>query len=189
MKPFLPLVVFGMLTVGSGAVLASSWSLNEFKPKVMPVLVQVDSQGKVTDASPANELPPRFDRLLRENLDQMITKPATDRHGRPISSQFIINLTLEATPRPEGDYSARFAYVSSKPVPSGSWYWVHIDGHRLALADRNSFRRTEHFHYNDNRPAYQPAYNRSYSSPTPPVQNTSQNASRSAHASATAHGR
>lgn len=65
MKPFLPLVVFGMLTVGSGAVLASSWSLNEFKPKVMPVLVQVDSQGKVTDASPANELPPRFDRLLR----------------------------------------------------------------------------------------------------------------------------
>ncbi|WP_426700268.1 hypothetical protein ACPPVV_12780 [Rhodanobacter sp. Col0626] len=177
MKHFLPLVFFGMLAVGSGVAVASSGSLNEFKPRVMPVLLQVNAQGRITDASPSTELSPQLNRLLMQNLAEMISKPATDRRGRPMSSQFIINVALQASPRPEGDYDARFAYVSSNPVPSGSWYWVHIDGHRLALANRNSFDRRQHFRYNENRGSYRPANFRSFqSAPTRSIQNASRNA-------------
>lgn len=190
MNRFLPLAFFGMLAAGSGVAVASSWSLNEFKPKVLPVLVQVNAHGKITDASPSTELSPQINRLLRKNLAEMISKPATDRHGRPISSQFIINLALQTSPRPEGDYDVSFAYVSSKPVPSGSWYWVHIDGHRLALANRNSIDRMERFRHNDYQPAYRPAYNRNYQqTPTLPAQNASQNAPRATSAPGSARGR
>jgi hypothetical protein len=173
MKRLSPLAFFALLAASSGVAATSPESLNSFRPKVLPVLVQVNAQGRVTDASPSIELSPRINRLLMANLGEMISKPATDRHGRPISSQFIINLALEASPRAEGDYEARFAYVSSKPVPSGSWYWVHIDGHRLALADRNSIHRIEHFRYDNYRPAYRPTYNQNFRPPQPPVQNAS----------------
>ncbi|MGB3268863.1 MAG: hypothetical protein WBA65_02805 [Rhodanobacter sp.] len=138
---FLQPTLFTALTLlaGTGPALASSASLNGFTPRVLPVLVQVNARGKVTDASPAMKLSPRLARLLRENLDEMISQPAVDRHGRPVSSQFVINLALQAASRAEGAYDARFAYVSASPVPAGSWYWVHIDGHRLALANQHSF--------------------------------------------------
>lgn len=174
MKPLLPLVLFGMLTAGSGVAMASSGSLTQFKSKVMPVLVQVNAQGKITSVSPSEELSPKVNRLLMQNLTEMISKPATDRHGRPISSQFIINVALQTSPRAEGDYYANFAYVSSKPVPSGSWYWVHIDGHQLALADRNSVNRRERIRYENYRPAYRPAYQQNHQ--PPPVQNAPRNA-------------
>ncbi len=130
---------FAVLAACSGAAAAESASLNQFKPHVLPVLVQVDSHGKVIGASPAMDLSPRLTRLLRENLDEMISQPATDKHGQPVSSQFVINLALQAASRAEGAYDARFAYVSALPVPAGSWYWAHIDGHRLALANQHSF--------------------------------------------------
>lgn len=164
-----------VLAVGAGAAMADSQSLNEFRPRVMPVLVHVDARGKVTEVSPSTELSPKVSRLLRENLDEMITKPATE-HGRPVSSQFVINLAMQASPRQEGDYLARFVYVSSSPVPNGSWYWVHIDGHRLALANRSDFGRQPRFHY-DNRREYPgerfPTYQRT---PSPPIQNTARSA-------------
>jgi hypothetical protein len=59
--------------------------------------------------------------------------------GHPVSSQFVINLAMQATPRTDGKYDARFVYVSTSPVPSGSWYWVHQDGVRLALAPQGGF--------------------------------------------------
>jgi hypothetical protein len=158
--------------------MADSQSLNEFRPGVMPVLVHVDARGKVTDVSPSVELSPKVNRLLRQNLDELITKPATD-HGRPVSSQFVINLAMQASPRADGDYLARFVYVSSSPVPSGQWYWVHIDGHRLALANRSDFGRQQRFHVD--RRDYPgdrfPVYERTSS---PSVQNTSHSAPSSA---------
>lgn len=143
MKSIQRSAVFGALIACSGAALASSGSLNEFRPKVLPVLVQVNSHGKVTDMSPAMELSPPLRRLLRANLDEMISAPATDKHGRPISSQFIMNLALQASPLDNGNFDAHFAYLSTAPVPAGSWYWVHIDGHRLALARQGSTYRTQ----------------------------------------------
>jgi len=120
----------------AGAIADDSMSLNQFPHKVEPVLVQVNAQGRVTEASPAYQLTPKLRRLLRANLDGMIRKPAVDKHGKPVPSQFIMNLAVRTEPRTDGNYDAWFAYVSTKPVPPGSWYWVHLDGDRLALASQ-----------------------------------------------------
>ncbi|MCX7514713.1 hypothetical protein [Frateuria sp. STR12] len=136
MKRLCAFLLLGTMAAGQGAV-AMSMSAHSFTPKVLPVLVQVNSHGKVTHVSSAVELTPRYDRLLRQTLDKMITRPAND-HGHPVASQFVINLALQATPRSDGNYDASFAYVSTSPVPAGSWFWVHIDGHRLALRSQDS---------------------------------------------------
>jgi hypothetical protein len=175
MKRFPMMTLAGVLATGAGAAMASSGSLNEFRPGVMPVLVHVNASGKVTDVSPSSELSPKVNRLLRQNLDELITKPATE-HGRPISSQFVINLAVQASPRPEGDYLARFVYVSSSPVPNGSWYWVHIDGHRLALANRNGFDHQPRLHFHapgTYREGNSPGYPRMA---TPAIQNAARSA-------------
>jgi hypothetical protein len=127
------LAMLGLSVTMASAAMADSWSLSPFPPKVLPVLVNVNASGKVTEASPAMELPPAFDRLMRENLDEMITGPA-HRHGRAVSSQFVLNLYLRAIPRKDGEYDVSFAYASTNPVPSGRWHWVSLDGRRLALA-------------------------------------------------------
>ncbi len=129
-----------LLSLGASAALGESMSLTHFTPRFMPVLVQVNAMGKVTNVSPSVELTPQLDRLLRRNLDELISGPATYK-GKAIASQFVINLTLNATAQEQGNYAAQFAYLSSSPVPNGSWYWVHVDGHRLALAERGSFNR------------------------------------------------
>jgi hypothetical protein len=189
MKPIQLPLLLGLLVAGTGVAVASSGSLNEFRPKVLPVLVQVNAHGKVTDASPATELSPRLRRLLLQNLDEMIVKPATE-HGRPVSSQFVANLVLRTTPRAEGSYDAQFAFVSSSPVPSGSWYWVHIDGHRLALASRDSIHRGARIPFNDNRRmdrSWAPSNYRS--APTPLIQNATRSAPSPAPARTNVRGR
>ncbi|KQX98954.1 hypothetical protein ASD22_01195 [Rhodanobacter sp. Root480] len=155
MKPLLPLALFTLLATG-GAATASTQPLNEFPSAILPVLVQVDAQGRVTDASPATKLSPQLDRLLRKNLAEMVSKPATDRHGHPMASQAIINVSLQTSPRTEGDYDAIFAYISTKPVPAGSWHWVHIDGHRLALANRDHQRNRRLFEFSHYRAGFRP---------------------------------
>ena len=170
MKRLQTTLLFGVLSLAASAALASSGSLNEFRPKIMPVLVQVNAHGRVTDASPAMELTPRLRRLLLQNLNEMIVKPATE-HGRPVSSQFVANLALTVTPRREGGYDARFAFVSGSPVPSGSWHWVHVDGHRLALARQDAFDRGVRLHHahdmnrRGNHPAQRPE-------PSPSIRST-----------------
>src|SRR6185312_6058655 len=147
----LPLMLVTLL--GSTNAVADSMSLNQFPHRVEPVLGQVDAAGKVTRASPAYTLPPKMTRLLRDNLSEMIRKPATDKHGKPTSSQFIMNMALQA-----------------KPVPPGSWYWVHLDGDRLALASPDMFQRSRRpsvpvQHYYD---GYRPTY-RGASQPVPAI--------------------
>lgn len=146
MKRFPMIAIAGMLAAGGSAAMAASWSLSDFTPRIMPVLVHVNASGKVTDASPAIELTPGMRRLMLQNLNELITKPATE-HGKAVSSQLVVNLALKVEPRESGDYLAQFAYVSSSPVPSGSWYWVKIDGHRLALASRDDFNRQDRFRF------------------------------------------
>jgi len=170
MKRLCAFVVLGTLAAGQGAA-ATSMSINQFTPRILPVLVQVNSHGKVTDVSPAVQLTPRYERLLRQTLDEMITKPAND-HGRAVSSQFVMNLGLETSSRPDGNYDARFVYVSTSPVPPGSWYWVHIDGHRLALRSRTDMSPRQRFYQ---RPPgyYWPSQPRIFN---PPAQNASHGA-------------
>ncbi|RDJ00350.1 hypothetical protein DVT68_05995 [Dyella solisilvae] len=128
-------MLVGALSVMGSAATASTTSgaLNPFPQRVLPVLVQVNSSGKVTSASPALALEPKMSRLLSQNLSEMITKPA-ESQGRPVASQFILNLQLEATKRPDGRYDAHFVSVSTQPVPAGNWHWVDIEGRKLALA-------------------------------------------------------
>lgn len=150
-------LALGALTIFSGVATAASGSLSEFTPKVLPVLVQVDAHGKVTGVSPATALSPKLDRLLRANLDEMINTPVIDKAGHPKSSQFIINLALQTSPRANGDYDMHFAYVSTSPVPSGSWYWVHTDDRRLALASQGSGNRSKsRIPYRYDEPRYRP---------------------------------
>ena len=152
MKTFRLSLALSALTVFSGMAAAGSGSLSEFIPKVLPVLVQVDSHGKVTGASPAMQLPPKLRRLLRANLDEMVSAPAIDKKGRPMSSQFVMNLALHTSPRPDGDFDVKFAYVSTSHVPAGSWYWVHTDGRELALASQSSRNRGEYIPNHFDRP-------------------------------------
>jgi hypothetical protein len=171
MKRFCTLLLVGTLGAGQAALATPSMSLNQFTPRVLPVLVQVDRTGKVTDVSPSVKLSPRYDRLLRQTLDEMITQPAND-HGHAVASQFVINLGLQASPRPDGKYDAHFTYVSTAPVPAGSWYWEHIDGHRLALRSRNgltpryrNFDREHYRNWNDRPTRFDPPEQRAMREP------------------------
>jgi|GEM_PF-582293 len=182
--PFLAVAVMAVLG-STGAIADDTMSLNQFPHRVEPVLVQVNAQGRVTSASPAYQLTPKLNRLLRANLDGMIRKPAVDKHGKPIPSQFIMNMAVRTEPRTDGNYDAWFAYVSTKPVPPGSWYWVHLDGDRLALASQGMrFRgmrpslQVQHYYHDGYRATYKgssqpvPAM-----APAPAVQSTPGNAS------------
>jgi hypothetical protein len=141
MKSMTTLAIAAALALAAGAADADSMSLTGFRDRVLPVLVKVDTHGKVTRLSSAIELTPRFDRLLRQTVDEMITGPAMD-HGKPVSSQFVMKLGMRATARADGEYDTRFVYLSSSPVPSGEWIWQNEDGHRLALvrADGLNYR-------------------------------------------------
>lgn len=170
MKAFPTALLLGAFAAAPAAF-ADSMSINQFTPRVLPVLVQVDSQGQVRQVSPAVELAPQYDRMLHKTLDQMITQPAKD-HGRAVASQFVINLGLQATARADGKYDAHFVYVSASPVPAGSWYWVHIDGHRLALANRNEVPMHTNRYYERTGERWLPDPYRD----SPPIQNTQQGA-------------
>lgn len=99
----------------------------------MPVLVRVDFHGDVTSVSPAIQFTRRVNQLPRKNLEEMITKPAT-KDGRAVASQFVMYMTLHASPTSDGKYDMQFGYVSASPVPAGEWHRVrNLDGHRLAL--------------------------------------------------------
>lgn len=104
---------------------------------VEPVLVYVNAHGQVTDFTPAYSLSPELMHLLRANLNDMIHTPATDKNGKPVSTQFVINVSLQTTSRSSGGYDAQFTYVSASPVPNGKWYWSHDDTGRLGLASRD----------------------------------------------------
>lgn len=173
-------VLFGLLCV-AGSTASAVDSLSPFPPKVVPVLVQVDAHGKITDTSPAVKLSPQLTRLLNQNLDEMIVAPARI-DGKPVSSQVVINLRLTSEPTgQDGKYSVQFSYVSASPVPSGSWYWVNEDGRRLALARQGSMHRDPVYRY-DNR--VMPPRNHVPVPTTPPVNPPPPPKSNSAGASA-----
>ncbi len=166
MKGIRTAALIGALVAAAGVAQASEMG-DTTQSRVLPVLVQVDTLGQVTSASPATPLSPAMDRLLRQSLDQMINQPAMV-HGTPVPSQFVINLALDATTRADGGYQATFRYVSTSPVPTGSWYWVSVDnGRRFALGDRHDIRQRRVF---DPPRRYVPQQDNrlNQGSPTPP---------------------
>lgn len=136
-------LIASALAALSGTALASSGSLVQFKPQVMPVLVQVDAQGRVTDVQPPFQLAPWSQRLLAQQLDAWINQPATY-HGRPVASRFIIEVAMHTQPRQDGKYDANFVYVKTLPLPyGGALHWDVIDGGLEVALVRNGSGHAE----------------------------------------------
>ena len=121
-------LIASALAALSGGALASSGSLVQFKPQVMPVLVQVNAHGRVTDVRPSFQLTPWSQKLLAQQLDAWINQPATD-NGRPVASRFIIEVAMQTRPRRDGDYDANFVYVKTLPLAyGGALHWDVLNG-------------------------------------------------------------
>lgn len=183
MKRFHALLLFGVLSATGSAAMAQNEALSPFPPKVLPVLVAVSAKGKVTNVSPAIDLPPSFRRLLARNVSELITKPAYD-NGKPVSSQFVMNLALQATPSENGNYDAQFAYISSAPVPIGSWHWVNLEDRRFALAPDD--HRTYPVRVGGEPPANGPPNSNNF---VPDMISRSENSSSNSGSSNGGHGR
>lgn len=127
----------------AGTAFAASGIPVQSKPEVMPVVVRVNAQGKVTGILPSQQMTPRWRSLLREQLDAWITKPATEK-GKPVASAFIVEVAMQAKPRKDGKYDANFVYVKSLPMPVyGAVYWEHTNfPPQLALVGSNWFPAT-----------------------------------------------
>ncbi|HEX5353677.1 MAG TPA: hypothetical protein VFW60_06330 [Rhodanobacteraceae bacterium] len=127
----------------AGTAFAASGIPVQSKPEVMPVVVRVNAQGKVTEILPSQHMTPRWRSLLRAQLDAWITKPATEK-GKPVASAFIVEVAMQAKPRKDGKYDANFVYVKSLPMPVyGAVYWEHTNfPPQLALVGSNWFPAT-----------------------------------------------
>lgn len=146
MKHFVALLfALGTLFVAVSAAASSSTRGKASHPDhVIPLLVHVDETGKVTDVSAAYKLRPAMQNRLRDALRKMITQPAMQ-DGKPVSSQFVVNLSLVPVPREDGKYDMTVKYVSSKPLPAGQWYWTRVtESHRFALTNEQAARFEPH---------------------------------------------
>ncbi len=189
MKSLSILFLFGALTAAGSVAATGSFSLNQFHSGVLPVLVQVNAKGKVTRVSPSTALAPRYHRLLRENIEELVAGPAME-HNRAVSSQFVMNVTLKTTPRADGSFDAQFAYVSTNSVPSGPMHWVAIDGHRLALArDGDMFRTRDHANYWQAPRQVNPSQYHDYASHGAPAQSSRSASSNPTNGGGTSPGR
>jgi len=167
MKPFTAIFAAGLL--GSNVATASSMSLTQFKPHVMPVLVQVDSQGHATKVLPSVELSPAMQRVLTDNIDGWIAGPAVLK-GHAVDSSVIMNVALHTARRKDGKYDASFVYVSIMPSPfGGAAHWSLRDGDQLTLVSDSSgagFRQRSYREPHPVRwtqPAWQPVVHPVYS--------------------------
>lgn len=134
----------GMALV-SGVNLAMDLSVNAMDNHVLPVFVQVNTQGKVTRILPAEPLAPKFDRMLGESIRGWIKKPAMV-NGHAVDSSMIMRVALNVQPRNDGNYDLVYHYISATAVPmaSAASYWRWTNNH-LALVtgpdDLQDYRR------------------------------------------------
>ncbi|HEX7341172.1 MAG TPA: hypothetical protein VF269_02735 [Rhodanobacteraceae bacterium] len=141
---FCPPFIAALLLAMACQAMASSTPAQTTKSdaKVLPVFVQVDKHGKVTKIAPEIRLDSSLQTLLQRTLSQMITKPAHDAHGHPTASQFIITLALKSSLSADGQYRARFAYLSAKPLALGRWHWVTLKNGKKGLEKEDIFSNT-----------------------------------------------
>ena len=143
MKRFHRRLIGGVLLAMGPLAMASSVSLTSFPPRVMPVLVHVNSLGKVTEVQPSAQLSPRLQRLLASSLRQWISKPAMV-DGHPVDSQSIVNVALHATPRRGGRQVRRqFCFRVDHPGTFRIGLLVDQERHPTG-AGRESWRQPAH---------------------------------------------
>ena len=174
MKPIRASLLACAVAAVAGTAMASSGSLVEFKPQVMPVVVQVNAEGQVTDILPSEQLTSLWKKMLIKQINAWIVSPAIVK-DHPVASRFIIEVAMQAKPRPDGDFDANFVYVKSLPMPAaGAVHWNVINGGlELALVSdmgghqRQVFDTTDHWQRSHRSPhAWQPA-TRGGASPRP----------------------
>lgn len=123
----------GALALASFGCAATELTVARYEQGIVPVLVSVNSQGKVTHVQASQNLKPSLSKLLRRNLDEAVVAPAL-RNNKPVNAQIVMRMKLDVTPTEDGRYAARFLPVESKQVPYGAWFW-RVDGDRYALVD------------------------------------------------------
>lgn len=139
-KPLLCIMAAAALLAGISVSAAAASTIYRagmlpmlLQPNVLPVLVRVNDQGKVTHVAPAFELRPQYRRLLVKTLKQMVTGPARDGDGHAVASHVVMFMLAKSTPRSDGQYNFSFGFVKAERVPSfGLWFWSS-NGHELAL--------------------------------------------------------
>jgi hypothetical protein len=127
----------------------------------MPVVVQVNAQGHVTDILPSQQMEPWARQMLVKQIDAWIAEPAMNR-GKATASRFIMEVAMRVQPRKDGKYDANFVYVKSMPLAyGGALHWDVINGGlELALVSDGTGSRANHtlrhFERFPSHPLYQP---------------------------------
>src|SRR5699024_1575164 len=89
---------------------------------VLPVLITVNKQGRVTNMLPAVRLNSAIRRVVKTTLDKMVTGPIFE-HGKPASGQIVVQLLIKGTRQADDRYRVDLSYLASQPVPYGQWHW------------------------------------------------------------------
>lgn len=126
-----------LMCLAGGLATASEPNAPAGQSHVLPILVKVNTTGKVTDISPAYKLRPSFQRLLRNTIDKMITKPAMKK-GKAVNSQLVITLAVLTNKAVNGKEDTTLKYLAARPLPPGSWHWIRNAENRLALSSQSS---------------------------------------------------
>lgn len=127
----------------SPAALSASSNATTPESHVVSLLVHVNAKGEVTDIDPAYKLRSDLKQVVSNVVHKMITKPATNKDGKPMSSQLVLVLALKTQSSENGKANVKVDYISSRPVPIGVWHWVHLPNQRLALRPRIDRQPTE----------------------------------------------
>jgi len=142
---------------------ATELTVAQYERDVVPVLVSINKDGKVSNMVVSQRLKPSMNRLLRETTDVVAAAAAE----KGVSSQIVLRVRLENTKREDGQYDVRFVPLDFKAVPKGPWSW-QIQGQRYALTDSPQARGSmpdpgSLLHFSPQQPSSPPP------STTPPV--------------------
>lgn len=85
------------------------------QPHNMYVVADVLPNGDVAAVHPCERLSPQLTNLLRSTVESWVTGPAIV-NGRRSYSQVLFHVALETEPMTQGQYSAKFAYLSAEPL-------------------------------------------------------------------------
>lgn len=155
-------IIAAGLALISGTGLAVELSVNAMDNRVLPVFVQVNSEGKVTRILPAAPLAPKFDRMLDEAIRSWIKKPAMV-NGHAVNSSMIMRVSLNVQPRSDGNYDLFYHYISATatPMASASSYWKWTNNQLALVTGSDELRDYRHDIERHASDVYPAAYDRS----------------------------
>lgn len=158
----------GSIGVLAGIAMASTAAPPQSQTRDIAMVVHVDKQGKVTHIQPARRMPPWEHDMLMQKLGQWITRPATDKHGKPMSSRFIMQVAMTTSQQANGNYNAAFKVIKTMPIGfAGPVHWNDVDhGRELYLVSDMSGSSPQQIPIPP--PTNVPANNLPHAAPPPP---------------------